>query len=430
METDLPKSMKTYPIETIVVQARSLSPYYRELYKDIPEKGWKLKDLPPVVQEEFWEYNSIADNRLLTGEMTDGIIFKSGGTTGKPKFSVYSREEWDTMTGTFGQHLAEGDLETGDRIANLFYAGELYSSFLFLHDSLQRCPVDVMLFPISGAAPMEFIARELKDFKINTLLGVPTQLINLTEYIKNEGIAGLALEKVYFGGETMYKDQRELMQEVFPGIRIFSVGYASVDGGLLGFIDEECGFNEHRVFDGYNIIEIIDEESGEPIEEPGREGRILTTNLSRLLMPIIRYPAGDKGIWIEEKGSRNRKFKILGRSEEGARIGVVSMYVDNFHNILHKMQDVFHTVNFQMVIDHIGKLDKLTLRIVLDDPSKTDPRWEEMLLQTIYAERPELEEEVAIRGVHPVSIEWISPEQLEVNPRTGKIKRIIDNRFK
>jgi phenylacetate-CoA ligase len=199
---------------------------------------------------------------------------------------------------------------------------------------------------------------------------------------------------------------------------------------ILGFIDEECGFNEHRVFDGYNIIEIVDEESGEPIEEPGREGRILTTNLSRLLMPIIRYPAGDKGIWIEEKGSRNRKFKILGRSEEGARIGVVSMYVDNFHNILHKMQDVFHAVNFQMVIDHIGKLDKLTLRIVLDDPSKTDPRWEEMLLQTIYAERPELEEEVAIRGVHPVSIEWISPEQLEVNPRTGKIKRIIDNRFK
>jgi len=103
--------MKSYPIETIVSLARSLSPYYRELYKEIPDKGWKLPDLPPVIQKDFWEHNTVDDNRLLTGDMSDGIIFKSGGTTGKPKFSVYSREEWETMTGTFGLHLAEGGLE-------------------------------------------------------------------------------------------------------------------------------------------------------------------------------------------------------------------------------------------------------------------------------------------------------------------------------
>lgn len=421
--------MKTYPLETIVSLARSLSPYYRELYKDIAEKGWQIQDLPPVVQKDFWEHNTVENNRLLTGEMNDGIIFKSGGTTGKPKFSVYSREEWETMTGTFGLHLAEGGLEKGDRIANLFYAGELYSSFLFLHDSLERCPTEVMIFPISGAAPMPFMAKELKDFRINTLLGVPTQLINLAEYIRNEKIEGLQIEKLYFGGETMYEDQRELMQEIFPGIKIYSVGYASVDGGLLGFIDEECGFNEHRVFDGYNIIEIVDEESGMPITEPGKEGRILTTNLSRLLMPIIRYPAGDKGIWIEEAGSRNRKFKILGRSEEGARIGVVTMYVDNFLHILHQLRPVFHAANFQMVIDHIGKLDKLSLRIVVDDPAGVRPEWEEKLLETLFHERPEFKEEISIKGVHPISIEWIGPDELQVNPRTGKIRRIIDKRF-
>lgn len=421
--------MKTYPLETIISLARSLSPYYRELYEDIPESGWNIADLPPVDQKAFWEHNTVKDNCLLTGEMNDGIIFKSGGTTGNPKFSVYSKEEWETMTGTFGYHLAEGGLERGDRVANLFYAGELYSSFLFLHDSLERCPVDVMIFPISGAAPMEFMAKELNDFRVNTLLGVPTQLINLTEYIKNAGIKGMKIEKVYFGGETMYEDQRELMKEVFPGIKIYSVGYASVDGGLLGFIDVDCGFNEHRVFDEYNIIEIVDEESGEIIEDCNREGRILSTNLSRILMPIVRYPVGDRGIWIEERGSKNRKFKILGRSEEGARIGVVTMYVDNFLHILHKLKPVFHAANFQMIIDHIGKLDKLTLRIVVDNPAEANPQWEKRLMETIFTERPEFREEIAIKGVHPISIEWIGADMLTVNPRTGKIRRIIDNRF-
>ena len=237
------------------------------------------------------------------------------------------------------------------------------------------------------------------------------------------------IEKVYFGGETMYEDQRELMKEVFPGIKIYSVGYASVDGGLLGFIDVDCGFNEHRVFDGYNIIEIVDDESGDVIGECNMEGRILTTNLSRLLMPIIRYPVGDRGIWIEEKGAKNRKFKILGRSEEGARIGVVTMYVDNFLHILHLIKPIFHAANFQMVIDHIGKLDKLTLRIALDDPGAVKPDWEEKLLETIFNERPEFKEEIASNGIHPISIEWIGLDALKINPRTGKIRCIIDNRF-
>jgi phenylacetate-CoA ligase len=421
--------MKTYPLETIISVARSLSSYYRDLYKGIKESGWKIADLPPVEQQAFWEHNAVENNRLLTGEMDDGIIFKSGGTPGKPKFSVYTREEWESLTTTMGFHLADSGIEKGDRVANLFYAGELYSSFIFLHDSLQRCPIEVMIFPISGAAPLEFIAKELGDFQINTLCGVPTELINLTEHIKNEGIDGLKIEKVYFGGETMYEDQRKLMKEVFPGIRIFSIGYASVDAGLLGFIDENCGFNEHRVFDDYNIIEIVDEESGEVIEACNKEGKILTTNLSRLLMPIIRYPVGDRGIWIEEKGTKNRKFKILGRSEEGARIGVVTMYVDNFMYILHLVKPVFHASNFQMVIDHIRKLDRLTLRIAVDDPKAVKQEWEDKLLETIFTERPAILDEIAIKGIHPINIEWIGQDELKINPRTGKIRRIIDNRF-
>ncbi len=81
-----PFDMKIYPLESIVSIARSLSPYYKELYADLPETGWKLSDLPLVDQKKFWEYNTVDNNRLLTGEMSDGIIFKSGGTTGNPKF--------------------------------------------------------------------------------------------------------------------------------------------------------------------------------------------------------------------------------------------------------------------------------------------------------------------------------------------------------
>ncbi len=135
-----------------------LSPFYHNLYENIDiHSDWKLSDFPLVDQKLFWKSNTIQDNKLLTAEIIDGIVFKSGGTSGDPKFSVYTKMEWETMTTYFGQHFAQNGLQKGDKIANLFYVGELYSSFIFLSDTIERCPVDVAIFPISGSAPTDFI---------------------------------------------------------------------------------------------------------------------------------------------------------------------------------------------------------------------------------------------------------------------------------
>ncbi len=50
--------------------------------------------------------------------------------------------------------------------------------------------------------------------------------------------------------------------------------------GSIGYADAGCGPGEHRVFDGATLLEILDEETGEPIEETGRPGRIVFTNLT------------------------------------------------------------------------------------------------------------------------------------------------------
>jgi len=71
--------------------------------------------------------------------MTDGTAFKSAGTTGKPKFSIYRASEWDSLCEGFGRGMAAGGLRPGERLANLFYAGDLYASFLFITHSLERC---------------------------------------------------------------------------------------------------------------------------------------------------------------------------------------------------------------------------------------------------------------------------------------------------
>ncbi len=269
----------------------------------------------------------------------------------------------------------------------------------------------------------------IKDFNLNTLFCVPTTILNLAEYISTNDIKGINIQKIYFGGESMFADQREKLEKVFPGVSIKSVGYASVDGGLLGYADNSCGFNEHRQFDNYNIIEIIDEETGLPITESNKKGKVYSTNLSRLLMPIIRYPVGDNGMWLENESVENRKFMILGRSEEGARIGPITLYLEDFLHIINKYKNRLKFENIQLVIDHFDNKDQLTIRIGTNEIIQQTDILNEEIVNNIYNERHCFIEEINNGKIHPIKLEITRPNNIEINERTGKMKLIIDHRF-
>ncbi|HRY15932.1 MAG TPA: AMP-binding protein [Candidatus Competibacteraceae bacterium] len=419
--------MIAYELETIVALARARAPYYRTLYARLPESGWTLTDLPLVDSKTFWE--AAEDGAVLTGRMTDGVAFKSGGTTGKPKFSIYRVGEWDSFCEVFGRGMAAGGLRPGERLANLFYAGDLYASFLFITHSLERSGVPVVHFPLAGRVDADMLHHTIAHFAVETLAGVPTTLLGLAATLAEGGVTLPSVRRILFGGETLYPDQAVTLQRVFSNARTASIGYASVDAGLLGYASPDCGWNEHRVFGTATLVEIVDEGSGEPINEPGRPGKVLITNLTRLLMPVIRYPAGDRAEWVEPEGAPERKFRLLGRSEEGARIGVVSLYFEDVHALLEPFQHELRASGFQLLIRHHDQRDELTVRIAASPPAETQAVWHARLTEALYAARPMLREEQQRGMIHPPRFEWVGSGALEINPRTGKLKPIIDRRM-
>jgi phenylacetate-CoA ligase len=416
-----------YRLDAIVATARQLSPFYRDLYAGLPERP-PLERLPVVDQKAFWAANTQRDNRLLTGPMRDGVIFKSGGTTGEPKFSVYSRVEWDAFTAVFGMGLDAGGLSDGDRVANLFYAGDLYSSFVFIMRSLDQARAGTLQLPLSGRADADMIEHVIGDFDVDTLAGVPTTLMNLAAHYIGSGRSAPGVRRLLFGGESLYADQRAILRRAFPNAHAGSVGYASVDAGMLGYADPSCGPDEHRVFSRYTCVELLDEATGEPIEEEGRVGRVVVTNLTRLLMPILRYPAGDLACWAEPAGAEDRKFRLMGRSEEGARVGPATLYVEDVRQVLRAFRDRLGATDFQMLVDHEDHRDRLTLRVGSEAPVDARRELEVELVEALHAARPMLSDLLGQGMIHPLRIEWVALGALEVNARSGKLKRVIDRR--
>ena len=422
--------MKIYAWKDLVQHAQEHSPYYRELYQGLKNIE-SLSQVPIVDQTSFWRANCVQENRVLTAKMTDGIVFKSGGTTGSPKFSVYTKDEWRAFTEMFGACMCKAGLGKGDRIANLFYVGELYASFIFIMKSIEAAPIPAVQFPIGGKAEQDETLRMLQEFEINVLAGLPTTIVSLAEKYSQTQAAypGIRIEKILFGGESMYPDQHRRLQDIFPGVKIASVGYASVDAGLLGYADSSCINDEHRVYSNATVFEIVDEHTQEPIEEINRPGKILLTNLTRALMPIIRYPAGDCAMWKEPNsdGNPDRKFLILGRSEEAARAGPVSIYYEDMRTMLESLNLGVQLIGFQIVMRHFDAKDALILKIASAD-SRDYTELSETIRQRLHRERPMFARAVDDRIIHPLSIEWAGAADVLINPRSGKLRRVIDQR--
>ena len=416
-------SCKTYSLEEIIKYARTNSKYYADLHKDIPMNA-PLTDYPLIDQDDFWSHCDKDGGTIITRPQTDGQIFKSGGTTGSPKYSLYSAEEWETMCRCSGRVLYKGGLKNGVKVANLFYAGGLYASFLYTYSMLFFSHVKTIVYNLSGNISIEEIVDTVLQHKINCIAGLPSMLTKIVAYIKENDLTGFNVDTIYFAGETMYPDQRAKIRETFgENVDIRSVFYASNDGGPIGYFSTDCGYNEHRSMSELCIIEIIDPDTGEVITEMNRSGEIYITSLFKTLIPLIRYPVGDMGEYTEPEGVPDRKFRMLGRSgAAAARAGFVSLYPQDVDNILKKCGIEYYS--HQIIITKEG-MDRFTFRIAVPEVDENNT---EKFLQMLYQERSIIKEVIDDGNLSVPKVEWCKPSELEYNPRTGKLKTIIDKR--
>ncbi|WP_327066266.1 phenylacetate--CoA ligase family protein [Kitasatospora sp. NBC_01302] len=412
----------------LIAFARAHSPFYRDLYAHLPADVADLRSLPLIDHTAFWEAHTVADSKLLTGPHTDGIVFKTGGTTGMPRISFYTRPEWRAMAGRFSAGLTAAGVEPGDRVANLFYAGELYSSFVFTLNLFQEAPVATVQLPIGGAATPEQVVATMRDFSATVIAALPTSLSRLAREVVDTVGSMPLIRLALFSGEAFHDDQLPLIKQAFPHITVRSIGYASVDAGVLAApVAGEFDNRVHQVLTPEKVVELLDPVTGEPIEEPGRAGRVVATDLVRRLTPMIRYPVGDLAEWVDFP---SRTLRLLGRAEEGARVGPVSIFLEDLRALVTDTDAEGRIGGLQVVVRHFDGRDQMTLRLADSTPQATGrDTLEAAIIEQLDVRRPLFTDQVARGAIHPVAVEWVGPTGLTVNPRSGKAIRLLDERL-
>src|SRR5207302_7734952 len=129
------------------------------------------------------------------------------------------------------------------------------------------------------------------------------------------------------------------------------------------------------------------------------------------LMPIIRYPVGDRAMWVEPKGTPDRKFLLMGRSDEAAKVGLVKVYTEDVREILTGMKNELGPVSFQLIVVHHDRLDGLIVRVAAPE-RKPAPAMNDLLVRKIHQARPLYEEFVRDAKVHPIRVGRVEPRAL------------------
>ena len=416
----------TDQLRELIKFARQCSPFYRKHLAAISASDDSLDNVPVVDPLQYWRESQRLDHwPVLTGPMASALVFKTGGSTSAGKLSIYEREEWRAFVTDFGQSLT-AQFNPGDRVANLFFCGDLYASFLFTHDALRHVDTDITEFPFTGSVDLAALAETIPRQRINVLAGVPAQLLTFASWLSGRGQTLPEVETILYGGESLFTAQRTILRQAFPAARIASIGYASVDAGLIGVSHRDCSEGEHRMCDGHSIVEIVDEQTGEVIDTCERIGLLVLTNLTRRLMPVIRYPVGDRACWREPAGTAMRKFALKGRSasSERVRVGILSLMPGEIGERVRRDVD---SDTWQLVIEQAMHKDVLTLKWVANHPSPAVAEANRTLEAGLIELYP-LIEQLRKDQLLELRILHCTFEDLPRHPRSGKCLRVLDLR--
>jgi len=392
-------------------------------YKKIIKPDMKLEDIPLLDRNTMLKISPPISKDILTGPISDGFYFCSGGSTGNPKYSFYTNGDFDISTDLLTDIYRNAGLKSTDTVANLFIAGNLWTSFLVVNQALKN--IGCINLPIGGNTRIEDMAQYILKFKPNAIVGLPSIIISLAEYFHQHKLKS-SIRKILYGGEHFTNESIAFLKKAFGVESIHSAGYAIVDSGPIGVQCEYLTNSLHHAIPEYNHIEFI--KDGKPVLD-GEIGEIVVTNLSRRLMPVIRFKTGDLGRKIITKeacpcGNKSFIFELLGRCDDILVIGGMNLQYDDISRAIAKVDGLSSI--FQLTADKYGHKELLTITIEsCSDISITE---KSEILKEILKEEAENIFFSIEKGLISLNINIVPAGSIKRIPRTGKIKRIIDKR--
>jgi phenylacetate-CoA ligase len=320
------------------------SPFYAERLRGLRDSVRAPEDLPalPFTTKEELREGQRADppfgphlcaprERLVRMHVTSG-------TTGEPVAVGFTQADHEANSAVGGEAFRIAGVRPDDVIAHcLNYA--LYAGGIADHMALEASGATVV--PV-GTGQSRRLLELIPRLGITAIFGTLSFPAYLAARARELGVDPLALglRRIVTAGEPgagLAAVRAEIEAAWGAGV-VDSFGMSDVWSTMGGACEQGEGL--HLTVGEHAVLELVDPDSGEPVElEDGARGEFVWTHLRREASPLLRYRSADLGrIWTSPCacGRTTPRIRIDGRRDDMLRVQAVNVYPQAIGAILER----------------------------------------------------------------------------------------------
>ncbi|HEY9712939.1 MAG TPA: phenylacetate--CoA ligase [Chroococcales cyanobacterium] len=382
------KAMVAYVYERV--------PFYRNSFEARGLAPASLKTLKDIRHLPFTRKSDLRDNYpfglfALPLEKV-ARLHASSGTKGKPTVVGYSKGDLDVWAEICARSLAAAGVRPGDVLHNSYGYG-LFTGGMGVHYGAERLGATVV--PASGGRTQQQILL-LQDFQARVLCSTPSYALNIAYTLDELKISrsSLNLQIGIFGAEPWTEEFRAqiesklkitaldiygLSEVMGPGVSMECANGANGSNGSNGSNQSNQSHGSDKasqsrrsgglhIWEDHFLPEIVDPETGEPLE-PGAEGELVITTLTKEAIPVIRYRTGDISSLHLDKCPCGRTMvrmaRVRARLDDMLIVRGVNLYPSEVEKALLQIEEL--APHYQLVLSRERALDILKIEVEVTD---------------------------------------------------------------
>ena len=397
--------------------------FYRKRMDEAGVKPSDIRSIDDITKLPFMQKQDLRDYYpfgTFAAPMKDIVRFHaSSGTTGKPIVAGYTQKDLDNWSEGVARCLTAYGA-TKEDIIQVSYGYGLFTGGLGAHDGATR--IGAAVLPTSSGNTSKQIML-MKDLGSTILCCTPSYALFLAESIENDPettLKDIKLRFGVFGAEPWTENMRKEL-ETKLGIKAYDIyGLTEVSGPGVG---GECEYQDGtHLWEDLFYPEIIDPQTLQPVE-PGQQGELVFTTLTKEGMPVIRYRTRDLTHLNYEKCRCGRTMvrmgRIVGRSDDMLIIRGVNVFPSQIESVILEIPEF--TGQYFVTVDRVNNVDTFQVDVELRPEYYGDDMGRMLRLKDRLVGRL-----VSVLGIRP-EIRIVEPNS--ITRSQGKAKHVLDKRL-
>ena len=291
---------------------------------------------------------------------------QTSGTTGQPVYQPDTWQDWEWWAECWSYILWAQGYRPRDRVFVPF-GYNVFVAFWAGHYAAEKIGCEVIP---GGVLDTQARILKIQELKPTAMMATPTYVLGMAETARTKmGIAPetLGITKITCAGEpgACIPATKKRLQDAWHALVFDHAGATEIGAWSYECREQPGGMH---VNEAMFLVEIEDIVTGEPIEEPGRRGKMIITALDRQAQPCIRFDSKDIIAWSAEPCACGRSFRLIkggvvGRADDITKVKGVLLAPSAIEEVVRGIDGLGD--EYEVIVDKLGDIDRIKLKVEL-----------------------------------------------------------------